>query len=126
MGKDTFFNKAGGKIQKVSKTISAIIVIIGALTGVFSWVSNKFQEAVLAQISDFQDEVREADKSVKRSSIRLELLMLMEHDPHNNVAIEKMARYYFINLDGDLYMTQKFSQWAKEYGGDTTIVIGEE
>ena len=51
-------------------------------------------------------------------------MVLMNHDPENVVAIERMAKYYFQELDGDLYMTQQYSDWAKQYGGDTTIVVG--
>ena len=35
-----------------------------------------------------------------------------------------VRRYYFGELDGDQYMTAMFSNWAKEYGGDASIVIG--
>ena len=92
--------------------------------GGFSWVSNKFASAVSEQISGFQEEVKAANSKNEQATTRIELMVLMEHDPENVVAIEKMAKYYFQELNGDLYMTQKYSDWARQYGGDTTIVVG--
>lgn len=118
------YDKADKKLRKWSATIGAIIAIIGALTGALSWLQSQFANAVTAQISDFQQEARDADTRHEQAVTRLELMMLMEHDPENVVAIEQMARYYFDELKGDKYMTGKYSAWAKQYGGDMTIVIG--
>lgn len=120
------YDKADKKLQRVAGTIGALIAITGAITAVCSWVSHQFGNAVSAQISDFQQEVRAADRTDKQAATRIELMVLMNHDPENIVAIERMAKYYFQELDGDLYMTQLYSEWAKEYGGDTTIVVGGE
>lgn len=124
MAKKSFYDKADKKLQRIAGTIGAIIAIIGAVTGVCSWISQQFSNAVSAQISDFQKEVMVADKANKQAATRIELMVLINHDPYNIVAIERMARYYFQDLDGDLYMTQQYSDWAKKYGGDTTIVVG--
>lgn len=124
MGKKSLYDKADKKLQRVAGTIGAIVAIIGAVAGVCSWVNQQFTSAVSAQINGFQEEVRASDKADKQAATRIELMVLMNHDPENIVAIERMARYYFQELDGDLYMTQLYSEWAKEYGGDTTIVVG--
>lgn len=122
----TFYNKADSKLQKVSKTIGAITVIIIAATAVCSWVSSQFQSVVSAQISDFRDESKASDVKHEQATTRLELMMLIEHDPTNKVAIEKMAKYYFVELGGDLYITEKYSGWAAQYGGDISFVIGKD
>ena len=124
MPKKSFYDKADGKLQRWAGTIGAIVVIGGALTGVASWVGGQFQSVVSAQISGFQEEVRASDKADKQAATRIELMVLMNHDPTNIVAIERMAKYYFQELDGDQYMTKMYSDWCKEYGGDTSIVIG--
>ena len=124
MARKTLYDKTDKKLQRVAGTVSAILVIVGSIAGVCSWVSNQFAAAVSAQISDFQEEVRAADKVDKQAATRIELMVLMNHDPTNIVAIERMAKYYFQELDGDQYMTKMFSDWAKEYGGDTSIVLG--
>lgn len=122
--KASAYDKADKKLQRVSKTIGAITVILVAAAGVCSWVSNQFATAVSDQISDFQQEVDAANKRHEQSITRVELIALIEHDPENIAAIEKIARYYFRELDGDSYMLQKYSSWAKQYGGDITIIIG--
>lgn len=120
----SLLDKMSDRAKKISAVISAVAIIIGAITGVFSWVSSKFSAAVSAQISDFRNEVKASDDSQNQAITRLELLNLMQSDPYNTVAIEKLARYYFGELNGDQYMTGKYSDWAREYGGDTSIVIG--
>ena len=121
---ETIYEKADKKLQKTSATIGAIVAIIGAATGICTWVSNQFQAAVTAQLSTFQEETRAADARQEQAVTRVELLMLMTQDPENKAAIEKMAKYYFKTLGGDLWMTSKYSSWAKEYGGDVTIIVG--
>lgn len=122
--KESLFDKTDKKLRRISATIGAIMALIGAAAGICSWVSNQFQAAVSNQISDFQDEARDADLRHEQAVTRLELTMLIEHDPENVVAIEQIAKHYFGELQGDKYMTGKYSAWAKQYGGDTTIVIG--
>ena len=124
MAKKSLYDKADKKLQRIAGTVGAIVAIIGAVAGVCSWVNHQFTSAVSAQISGFQEEVRAADKADKQAATRIELMVLINHDPENVVAIERMAKYYFQDLEGDLYMTQLYSEWAKEYGGDTTIVVG--
>ena len=124
MAKKSLYDKTDKKLQKLAGTIGAIIIIVGAITGVCSWVSQQFTSAVSTQISDFQREVRENDKTNKQSATRTELMILIEHDSENTVAIERMAKYYFQELDGDLYMTQKVSDWCNAHGRDCTSIIG--
>ena len=126
MVKKSLYDKTDKKLQKVASTIGAIIAIIGAVTGVCSWVSSQFSNAVSAQISGFQQEVRDNDRVNKQAATRTELMILMEHDSDNVVAIERMAKYYFQELDGDLYMTQKVSDWCNAHGRDCKSLIGDK
>lgn len=122
--KRKLFDRVSERTSKVASLISAALVILGALTGIVSWATSQFTNAISSQINEFREEVRESDKTQDQAITRLELMNLIQTDPTNIAAIEKMARYYFRVLDGDLYMTQKFSDWAREYGGDISIVIG--
>lgn len=124
MAKRSLYDEADGKIQRWSKTISAVLIIIGAVAGVCSWVSNQFANAVSNQISSFQKEMEQANTKHEQTITRVELIALIEHDPSNTAAIEKTAKYYFRDLNGDSYMLQKYSQWARQYGGDISIIIG--
>ena len=124
MKKTSLYDKADGKVQRWAKTISALIVILGAAMGVCSWVSNQFANAVTVQISSFQKEMEQANTRHEQTITRVELIALIEHDPDNTAAIEKIAKYYFRDLNGDSYMLQKYSNWAKQYGGDINVIIG--
>lgn len=124
MAKKSLYDKTDKKLQKLAGTIGAIIAIVSAIAGACSWVSQQFTSAVSSQISDFQREVRENDKTNKQSATRTELMILIEHDSENTVAIERMAKYYFQELDGDLYMTQKVSDWCNSHERDCTSIIG--
>lgn len=120
------FDKLNEKTTKVAGLVSAVIVLISAATALCSWVSGQFSDAVSNQISGFQQEVRDSDKTTKQATTRLELMILMEHDPDNVLAIERMAKYYFQELEGDLYMTQKVSDWCVSHNRDCTVIIGDK
>lgn len=129
MAKETLkdkYNKADKKVQRIAKTIGAVTAIIIAAMGVCSWVSNQFQSAVSAQIADFRQETQEYDLRHEQAVTRVELMMLMEHDPDNKVAIERMAKYYLVDLSGDRYMEEKYSQWADEHDGDISFLVGDK
>lgn len=124
--KPTKIEEAGNKVTRIGAIISASIVIITAATGICTWVSNQFQNMVSSQISELQQDVKNTDARQEQSLTRLELIMLMEHDPENKAEIEKVARYYFVILDGDWYMTGLYSKWASEYNGDISFIITKE
>lgn len=116
--------KANDNIGKIAGIVSGLVVIIGALTGTIGWLNSQLKDAIATQISEFREETKQSDRKQEQAITRVELITLMEHDPYNTIAIEKMAKYYFQELDGDLYMTQRFSDWAKAYDGDISIIIG--
>lgn len=122
--KRSLYDRFDKRAQRIAGTISAILVIGGAAFGAGAWLNNQVTSAISAQISDFRQEVKKSDEAQNQSITRLELMNLMQNDPTNIVAIEKLARYYFGELNGDQYMTGKYSDWAKKYGGDTSIVVG--
>lgn len=124
MAKKTISEKADKKLKKWASIVGSIVAILGALTGAFSWINSQFTNAVSSQISGFQQEVRASDQANRQATTRLELMILMEHDTENTVAIERMAKYYFQELDGDLYMTQKVSDWCNAHGRDCSSIIG--
>lgn len=129
MGEDLLFKeyiKADKKIQRISKTIGALVVIIGAIASVSTWISNQFQNAVATQIADLRSEIQSLDKRTDQQITRLELANLIHNQPNNKAEIEKVAKYYFVKLDGDWYMTGLYSTWAKDYDGDVSFIIGKE
>lgn len=124
VARQSTYDKADKKLQRIAATVGAVVALIGATTGVCSWASNQFANAVSAQISDFREETKADSDRHEQALTRVELTILMEHDPDNIVAIEKMAKYYFQELNGDLYMTQKVSDWCVAHNRDCTVLVG--
>ena len=123
MAKVSLYDKADKKLQRISKTVGAVVVLVAAATGACTWVSNQFQAVVSAQISEIGTEIRESDREQTLVLTRLELLSLMENDPENTVAIAKLAHYYFHDLGGDSWMSERYSKFAEEHGLDASFVV---
>lgn len=122
--KRSFYDRFDAKAKRLSGTISAILVIGGALFGVGAWINDQVTSAISRQIDDLKITMQASDTQQNQQITRLELMNLMQTDPNNKTAIEKMARYYFVELNGDQYMTGKYSEWAAAHGGDISFVIG--
>ena len=122
--KRSLYDRFDKRAQRIAGTISAILVIGGALFGVGSWLNDQVTNAIAAQIGDLKTTMQESDKQQNQAITRLELMNLMQTDSDNVVAIEKMAKYYFQELDGDLYMTQKVSDWCAAQHRDCSVIIG--
>lgn len=124
MPKKSFYDMFDKKAQRIAGTISAMLVIGGALFGVGNWINNQVTSAISSQIQDFRQEVKASDNRQDQAITRLELMNLIQNDPTNVAGIEKLARYYFGDLQGNQYMTGMYSNWCREYGGDPSIAVG--
>ena len=70
------------------------------------------------RIESFKDDVKElieTTKETRRDTLRIQLLMILTHQPENVDTILKLAETYFVNLHGDWYMTSEFNKWAKAH-----------
>lgn len=66
-----------------------------------------FREAV--------DELIDTTRETRRDTLRIQLLMILAHQPDNIDTILKLAQTYFVDLHGDWYMTSEFNKWAKAH-----------
>lgn len=121
--KENQFGKISENLKKISAVISAIGVIIGAFVGVGGWIVNQVNAESNEQIQALEARLDEAHKESQLGITRLELQGLINDTPENRAEIEKLARYYFLELDGDTYMTSMYSKWATEYGGNIEFVL---
>ena len=121
--KENQFGKISENLKKISAVISAIGVIIGAFVGVGGWIVNQVNAESNEQIQALEARLDEAHKESQLGITRLELQGLINDTPENRAEIEKLARYYFLELHGDTYMTSMYSKWASEYGGNIEIVL---
>lgn len=122
--KRKFFDRFNEKTKKIAGLVSAIMVIIGALTGALGWVNTQLQDVIAGQMADLKNTVQQSDDRQNQQITRLELMELMNNQPENVAEIEKVARHYFQELNGDWYMTGLYSKWCHEYGGDPSIAAG--
>lgn len=104
--------------QKIASLITGIIVIGSAFIGATNYIVAKLDDHIAEQTQTIQSEMNE----VKLSTTRNELLLMIQNSPTNVLEIERLAKHYFIDLKGNFYMTQKYSDWAKEYNGDTSFI----
>lgn len=122
--KETLYDKTDKKLQRLSKTIGAIVAIVGAFAALANWTSERFSSAVAAQIQEFREEVAESNRKQDLAIMRMELLTLMEHDPDNTVEIEILGKKYF-QAGGNSYMSSMYSRYAREHGLDTSFIVHE-
>lgn len=123
MAKKFLYDKVDKKLQRASGTIGAIIVVIGAISGVFGWIQNQFTNAISTQINDFRQEVKTSNDSQDLAIMRLELMNLIQNNPDNTVEIEMLGKKYFNPpYNGDSYMSVVYSEWAKARGLDTSFI----
>lgn len=112
------------------ETIIAIICAVGGLSGLVSAVSTamfryldykKAQkgEGIDARLKPLLDKLNKQEEDlheIRLDTTRTQLIMLMEHQPHNYDTIIKVAERYFCELHGDWWMTSLFKDWAKREG----------
>lgn len=121
--KPSLYDKADKKLQRWAATISAALVIGGAVFGAGAWINEQVTGAISAQINDFRQEVKASNDSQDLAIMRLELMNLIENNPDNTVEIEMLGKKYFNPpYNGDSYMSVIYSQWASERGLDTSFI----
>ena len=73
----------------------------------------------IAIINDNISKILEISEDTRIDTVRIQLMMIMTHDPDNVDTILKLAQKYFVELNGDWYMTSEFYKWAKKH--DVTV-----
>lgn len=120
---EKLYDKTDKKLQRIAGTIGAIAMILGAITGAFSWVQAQFANAISSQIDEFRQEVKASNDSQDLAIMRLELMNLIQNNPDNIVEIELLGKKYFNPpYNGDSYMSTIYSKWANARGLDTSFI----
>lgn len=111
----------------IAAGVPAIVTIVSAI---LQHRSKKLTEAMKQNCEHMDERFNEVDKKIAEGQrkdelaiTRVELMMLMTHNPDNVVEIERLAKKYFTPpLNGDSYMSQLYSDYAKKYKADHTFV----
>ena len=128
------WNKLDKKVQIWATRIGAIATIIGALATSGVWLIHQVDNSlaihlekqtshIQEEIDDIKAEQSAIDKQTEVQLTRLELMTLIDSDPNNIIAIEKLAIHYFRDLGANSYISEVYTRWAKKYGGDLSIVV---
>ena len=121
---DRLYSRFGERIVRLAALVSAMSVLVGTATGLCTWGASQITNDISNQLDSFRQEVKASDNIQNQSITRLELMNLIQNDPTNVAGIEKLARHYFGDLNGNQYMTGLYSKWCAEYGGDPNIAVG--
>lgn len=82
---------------------------ISAIVSLLNYFNNR-KGSYKESIAVIQTQLQE----IRKDTLRLQLLNLMQHDPHNKDTILTVAEEYFSKMNGNWYMGSSFSKWAKE------------
>lgn len=102
------------RIQTASAVLASIVAICTTIGGVLSWFEAKMTEHLDNRIDTLESTVND----IRLDTVRLQLDGLMAHDSNNIESILSVARVYFIDMQGDWYMTEKFKRWGREHDVD--------
>lgn len=115
----TKFESLSDSAQRLAAVVSAVLVVTGVIHGSFVFMVNQLD----AHLDEQTIEIKKEIEDVKLSTTRNELLIMIKTEPKNVLGIERLAKHYFVDLKGDLYMTGMYSEWAHQYGGDVSFVV---
>lgn len=116
------FKKIPDHIQTIAGVLAGLATIVGALAGVGKWIVGEVSATTSSRIDALEQKMDSDHKATELSTTRLELLIMMEHDPDNVVEIEKLAKHYIVDLGGNTYMTGLISRWCAEHSVDPTFL----
>lgn len=111
------------KVKDVAAFVSAVIVIGGAMIGAGKWLLTEINASTNARVDALEEKIDDNYTKDELATTRLELMVLMEHDPDNTIEIEKLARHYFLELKGNSYLTSVFSKWCAAHGLNCAEIV---
>lgn len=125
MSKEKFkLKNVSQKVKDLSAFITAVIAIGAALLGAGQWIVHEVTASTNNRVDALESKIDDNQQANELATTRLELMMLLDHDPDNIIEIEKLARKYFNPpLNGNTYMTSVISKWCETHGIDCGTII---
>ena len=89
-----------------------LIAVISAMTsgGVLGFIQ------FLITRNDDKQGIRSTLKKLEKDGLRTQLLLMILLKPEEKKEILTLAQHYFVDLEGNWYMTDIFKKWLKEKG----------
>lgn len=106
--------------------IGAIILAAVGSAGLFNLIQflitrkDKKKDA-LADIRSDIAELKVALRTIEKDLCRTQMLLLMADYPDQKSEMMELAQHYFVDLNGDFYMSSLFSKWLKANNMDVPI-----
>lgn len=109
-----FWKSVPKRIQTASTVLASIIAICTTVGSVLAWFEAKMTEHLDGRIDSLETTVND----IREDTVRLQLDNLINGDSDNIESILTVAKVYFIDMNGDWYMTEKFKKWGREHDVD--------
>lgn len=89
-----------------------IVAVISAMTsgGVLAFIQ------FLITRNDDRQGIESTLKKLEKDGLRTQLLLMILMKPEEKKEILTLAQHYFVDLEGNWYMTDIFKKWLKEKG----------
>lgn len=98
-------------------------VVVAVIAGVFSGAFFTFLQFLIQRkdskkqdiedIKEAIEDLKEKIKEIQLGNARTELMLLFNDHPDNEQEVLKQAEKYFVQLNGNFYMTSMFTKWLK-------------
>lgn len=95
----------------IAIAVMIMIEISPAKAKPLSNMARKLGRAINADISDRMVKLEHKAAKEEKDNVRLQLLVLFSDYPENVSEILEVAHHYFVDIQGDWYMTNMFNNW---------------
>lgn len=108
-----------------------ILGIISSLAAIFAFITflitrRDQKKAQLEQLINVSEQNSKSIVELNKNDVRIQLFLLMHIAPNNAADILPLAYHYFVELDGDQYLTGQFADWLKSKNIDKPIWFKEK
>lgn len=120
------------RAQKISKLVSAIIVIASFVISCCAWGISEMSKAIDNHMAPLESQIAANSQEIKtfraenemRES-RMELMNLIADYPDNVDDVLKAAEHYFVDLKGDYVADKAFEDWAAKHGVNSDYILNK-
>lgn len=120
------------RTQKVSKLVSAIVVIVSFVISCCTWGIGEIGNAIDKHMAPLEAQIQENTKELQQfksenemRESRMELMNLIADYPDNVDDVLKAAEHYFIDLKGDYVADKAFEDWAAKHGVNSDYILNK-
>lgn len=120
------------RAQKISKLVSAIVVIASFVISCCAWGVGEMSKAIDNHMAPLESQIAANSQEIKtfraenemRES-RMELMNLIADYPDNVDDVLKAAEHYFVDLKGDYVADKAFEDWAAKHGVNSDYILNK-